>query len=380
MKLFPGFTSSSKQRAKRTRIFLHGNLMHRISSDQQVTEFSKGELQSALDGSHKPVFFLASPYVHTFVHETIHLSKNEMEKADQQLLGFRTPPSTHINITSLKLNDKQAITIHSHLTREGTELLKTVRKEKIRISWQPAILNFIRSIHQDGTGWLPGVDTFRIYLEEEMIEIQRQGDLFRFQHLNYLHNQSSLDERKQTIERIIEKSLGKQDFSVLKFTLRAPLAPEFRKYLADHRFTIPQKGRSVRSVTRTRHKTPVVIHHFLKRNTLLGLTTAIVIIWAILLQLHVEKVNRKRLALRQSISILRQHSDRLNQIAGIERDYARFIAIKQTTQSLKIQPSLFLEGLDRILTRDLWVRNIAFEGQHIGMELLDSGKTELQNS
>ncbi len=378
MNFLSGLSHLAKLRGNRTRVLLHGKLIHCFNNEQTAIEHTKETIRKALSGnSSRPIVFLASPFIHTFIHETIHLSKNEMEKADQQLLGFKVPAASYINITSLKLNQKKSLTIHSHLTHEGTELLKELRHQKIRITWYPALLSIVARLYQNGITQLTKIEKLRIYLANELLQTQKRGGILRFDHLNYLHSHQTFEENKRTIERIIDKEGNQQDFSELIYTQDTTSDSANIKTLADHIIVAPRKGRHMKSVTRSAKNRPLVFRHLLRRNSLLGFATAIIFAWAFLIHLHVERVNQKQLRLKRSISILQQQSDRLNQIAEIEREHFRSISLMQAAQSLKIQPALFLEKLDRILPDGVWLSHIAIQNHLIGMELLDGSETEL---
>jgi len=377
MNILSGFNYFKQNPGDRIRILLHGNLIHCFNKKPTVTEFTRDAIRKAVDRTSRPILFLASPYIHTFIHETIHLSKKEMEEADQRLLGFKVPASKFINITSLEINEKKSMLIHSHLTREGTELLTVLQREKLNFTWHPAILSLITNLHKVGTKPLVANDKLRIYLADEMLQLQKQGGIFRFQHLNYLQNHQTFEEKRQTIDQFIDNEKSNHDFSKISFTLHNSSDPESVKHLTDHFIIAPKNGRHLKTVTRSFKKRSVLFQTILRRNSLLGFATAIIIGWAVLLNLYVGRVNHQRQALKQSIAILQIQSDRLDQIAKMERDHFRFKSIMKSVQSLKIQPVLFLEILDQILPKSVWIGNISFQSHRIGMELLDSRETEL---
>ncbi|MBT6503297.1 MAG: hypothetical protein HOK67_25685 [Deltaproteobacteria bacterium] len=377
MNFLSGLPHIAKIRGNRIRVLLHGKLIHCFNNQQTVIELTQQDIRKTLGGTSRPIVFLASPFIHTFIHETIQLSKKELEKADQQLLGFKTPAASYINITSLKLNEKKSITIHSHLTHEGAELLKELQREKIRLTWYPAILSVVTNLYQDGIESLTDKEKLRIYLADELLQIQKQGGMIRFEHLNYLHSHLTFEEKKRTIERIIDKEGSKAEFSALVFNHHPSSASDSIKHPADHILIAPRKGRHVKSVTRSVKKRPLALQYLLRQNSLLGLVTAVIVTWAFLINNHADSINQKRLGLQHSISILQQHSDRLNQIAKLEREHFRFISMMQAAQSLKIQPALFLKNLDQILPDSVWLSHVTIQDHHIEMELLDRTETEL---
>lgn len=378
MNFLSGLPHLAKLQGNRTRVLLHGELIHCFTDKQTAIDLTREAIHKTLSGNlSRPVVFLASPFIHTFIHETIHLSKNEMEKADQQLLGFKVPAASFINITSLKLNEKKSLTVHSHLTHEGAELLKDLRHQKIRFVWYPAILSIVTKFYHDGITQLTITEKLRIYLANEFLQTQRRGGILRFDHLNYLHDHYEFEDNRRTIEGILDKDGSQQDFTELVYAQNNLSESTNINKLADHIIITPRKGRHIKSVTRSTKNRPFAFQYLLRRNSLLGIATTIILVWAFLIHTQIKSVNQKQLGLKRAISILQQQSNRLNQIAEIEREHFRYTALTQAAQSLKIQPALFLDKLDRILPDSVWLSHIAIQNNLIGIELLDRSETEL---
>jgi len=378
MNFLSGLSQFAKLQENRTRVLLHGDLIHCFNDQQTAIELTQKTIGKVLGSTpSRPVIFLASPFIHTYIHETIHLSKNEMEKVDQQLLGFKVPAASYINITSLKLNEKKSLTIHSHMTQQGGELLKELQHKKIRLTWYPAILSIVTNLYQDGISQPTTMENLRIYLANELLQTQRQGSRLRFEHLNYLHNHQTFEENKQTIERLLDKEGSNPDFSEWVYPQHTSNKTANINQLAGYNIVAPRKGRHIKSITRSAKNRPLAFQYLLRQNSILGFAIAIIFVWAFLINLHLESVNQKQLKLKRSISILQQHSDRLHQIAEIEREHFRIISMRRAAQSLKIQPTLFLDKLDRILPDGVWLNQVTIQNHHIGMELLDGAETEL---
>ncbi len=377
MKFLSGLKLLTRKSENSTRLLLHGRLVHSFSNERTVTKVSNETLQKILPTTSRPVIFLAAPYIISFVHETIPLSRTEMEKADHQLLGFLSAPSPTIMITSVKLNDKKAVTVHSHITKKGTELLASLQRMKIGFTWYPAVSSFITNIHRSPEQ-LPGErNRLRVFLAGEMLQVEKQAGQFRFQHLNYLHTDQSYKDKRQTMEQILEKTEGKQVYTALVFNDRMLSEPASSEYAADSLLQLPSRGRHVKSVTLLQKKRSLALRSYLKRNHLLGLATSIIVIWAILINLHALKVNEQRLNWAKSVTILQQQSALLNEIADTKRRHARFTSIKKTVKYLRIQPALCLASLDGILPEGVWIQRISIQYNRIALELLDSGEAEL---
>lgn len=367
--------SLTRKSGHQTGILLHGNLIHTRTDDWAAIAFSESALQHIIRSAIKPLLFLASPFVHSFVHETIHLSASEMEKADRQILGFANMPPSYLNMTSIRLNEKKSLTVHSHLTKAGTRLLNNLRANKTGVSWLPAISSFITNIHQDSS--LSAGENLRIFLGEEVLQVKGKLSQLRFQHLNYLRTRQSFEEKQRTTEQILEQAEGQQEYSVLilgEGEHPALLQPDVS---VDLLLKPPPKNRSIKSVTRRQKKRQLDLRFLLKRNHMLGLATSLVVIWALIINFHTASVNHDRLSRSRQVADLQQQSIRLNEIAEAERSQIRFSSIRQTVRQLVLQPADYLTVLNRHLPEGVWVQQITIRDDRISLTLLDSGETEL---
>jgi len=378
--IFPSRITDLFQTAgNRQRILLHGDLAHIYKDGWSVeTRQDKTPKPLFIQGA-RPIIFLAAPFVHTFVHDTIQLSKKELETADRQLLGFSDSEPAWVNITSLGLTDKKTLTIHSHLTHKGSDLLRSLRQLKTGFSWHPAILSFIVHIHQNPDLFVGTSETVRVFLADEVLQVDKQVEQLRFQHLNFLNNHGSHHSRKSTAVQLIERGGAKQETANLSFDSNTPIKSTISPITVSGLLTPPHRRRDTKSSTIKQNKRRISVQSILTRNHFLGLTLFFVAIWAVFVQFRVSEVNRQRQIRRDTITILEKKSIRLGQVAEIERKHARYSAIKQTANRLRIQPSFHLTKLAGILPKGLWIQAISIQHDQIIMDLLDSGKTELND-
>lgn len=357
----------------RPQILIHGDWIHSYKKTWSAVSFSREAIISLLGSAPTFEIYLASPYLHSFIHETIHLSNKELEQADQRLLGFSTSPSPHVQVTAIRLTDKKALTIHSHLSRKGAELLSLLKREKTSFSWYPAVTSIITNINHEQKLSSDMPDNLRIFLDDEMLQVQKQAGQVRFQHLNYLHNDQDFDNRCRIAEQILDKTGDKKLFLKLPFNNNSPGNLNFPLTFLQP----PIRSRDIKSITRVQRKRRFSPRILLNRNRVLGLATCVCVLWAGTIQWQLLKMNQQQQERYQTIAVLKQKSRQLNQIALSERKHVRLSAITQTVEQIKTRPFQYLEKLESILPKGVWIQQIVFQENHTLMILLDSEKTEL---
>ncbi len=152
-------------------LLFQGQSIYHIHKYDGVMPCNNNELVQIVKRNKKILCLLASPLVITYVHETIHLKKNELLDADQQILSLSRIPYKNRKIESIQLSEKKAITLHAHLSKEGEATLSKLNKIKKNILWQAAIPYFVRNLLQYPQLNLRKSPIFRCFLEEEAFEI-----------------------------------------------------------------------------------------------------------------------------------------------------------------------------------------------------------------
>jgi len=370
-----GFLASSRVRP---RILLHGNLVHtHAAGSWTASAYSREGLNEILAENPSSLLFLAAPYVHSYVHETIHLPARELEKADRQLLDFgHHPPPHQVSVSALRLNDKKALTIHSHLTSTGSELLQNL-EQKPTPAWYPAVLSLIANF-QDRSKTLPETAAYlRVFLSQEALQFETHDGKFRCFHLNYVQSGRTHEEQQRTAELILAGEGGRQAFPKLVFDADNLRNTDHLTHAPEALLVPPPRNRDIKSVSRTRKKRRLSIHLLLKPNTVFGLAALIIILWAAALKLHVATMNRERAKKQQLVAELQEKSIRISQVADMERRYFRISAIGTTVGQMQVHPVQILQNLKPLLPKGVWLQRVAVSHHRMVLSLLDSGEIEV---
>lgn len=375
---FPfGFPHLNQKPDDAARVLIHGDTIHRYDGAWTAAPYSLPTLKKTLTVSSRPLVFLASPFADTYLHETIHLSASELETADQQLLGFGEPCPDEIRLYSYKLSEKKAITIHAHLTEKGSALLREMRQQGIRITWHPASAGLVSGFLQQSDPLTCMGSRIRIFLGNEVFQVERQAERLRFEHLTYLQGSSGSVEKPPMAEQILDQAESRPTFNAIRLDDQglSPAIAETAEFA--HALQPPVRGGSRKTVKRSKARQRQVFKPLLKRNHLLGVAAAATVVWAIMLQLHVSDINRERQRQRAAVSELTRHSEQLGRIGEMQRQLLRYRSVGKAVQELMIQPADLLEKLDVLLPKGVWVQDFLLTDRQLTLKLLDSSETEL---
>lgn len=340
-------------------------------------EITLENLANEISTRSNPLLLLASPFIYTFVHETIHLSSSELEQADLQKLSVSKAKKENRFITSIHVSDKKAITIHSHLTTKGLELLVSFKDSKKRIPWRPAIENIIINLlnHPPETEIQQGGDRFRMLLDYEYLQADWSLTFPIIQHFNCWNPSLSYNSKIKHLNQITTNPTNNRTSKIwtiadyqnddkLQIIMRNLLFPKRKKQKYKIIFRKPRKNRQLNL-------------KFITLNRVLVTSTIILFLWAVFSNLVLTGLKADRLSLQQSINALQAESKKLSKIAQTERLYFKANSMLEAAGSLRINPHSFLNKLDRILPGSVWIKNLSISHQKIDLELLDHEETEL---
>lgn len=169
--------------------------MFRIKKDTQYVIFHGKTLQlifpegvkfiSSIDQistqSRKTIFLLGSPFVNTFTHETTPLTQRELLPADNLILPFSMSGAEERAVSSIQINYKKSLTIHSHVTQKGKQLIQKLTKQQRFPTWLP-LIEFIIERYTQNHRKCPNTN---LLFSREILSLQYQNRTFSIQHLPY---------------------------------------------------------------------------------------------------------------------------------------------------------------------------------------------------
>ncbi|MCP4750348.1 MAG: hypothetical protein GY866_05620 [Proteobacteria bacterium] len=377
MKLFSNSVFRGYSADKPKLILLHGSAIQLIRPNQGFSEISLDQVRQEYNSKPKPLVLLASPFVNSFVHETIPLSTKDLESVDRQTLGFSPSPGDRRLIASIELQEKKALTVHSHLTGKGMDLLTYFKQIKIKIKWQPAVQTLIKSLLYFPQTTVKRKTKLRIYLFNEMLQVRWHTNYAKFQHLSYWHQQLDFPKKKLYVDRMLAETTGQSDMvSAVLHKGDGELTDESVSDITEIFF--PKGKRQKRkTLSQAIGRERGDYWKLITVNRILALIVVCLILWAIAINYHANGLKEYRAALKKSVDTLQVNSDKLNVIAETEREYFKLSSLVETANSLKLRPYVFLEKLDSILPSGVWIFRFSISSRMIVLELLDDKETEL---
>ncbi len=371
------FVINRLQSSKGPKFLLHGSQAHLISPDSEITNIPIKDLDNHLQVKRRPILLLACPFVLSFVHETIHLTAKELKQADQQILPFGNSKDNR-SISSIVLNKKKALTIHSHLTKQGISLLRQLRANKIRVSWQPAVCYLIKNILYFQQNEISSNTVYRVYLSEEVLQIQRNHTQLEFSHLHYWLQKSAFEKRKQYMEILLKKSAKNQEILSIEFQNQVQDTANVTSLINALFFP----GKKKKKLKTSEHRIKRQLDRYLKLLTprrVLTVSAFFTLFWAIVINVQVSQMKKDYTLRTGVVKDLQHKSTKLSQISKIEREYFKLISAFETADELKINPHLLLNKLDSVLPKDIWINNISISYEMIELVLHDPKETELSD-
>jgi len=369
-----------KRNSEKDMLVFHGSGASYIQFDPagiRIAEISETKIQSLLHSKQRPLILLSAPYINSYVHETIILSKKELNLADSQTLSFSSSAENHRTITAIELNDKKALTVHSHLTELGIQQLDTLKKIKSSVIWKPAVLYFLQSfllVSKQNPQW-EGI--FRIFLSNEMMEIHWHQSYPRLQHSFFLHQNLHPEKNIQHINEIFNHK--KSQITIKSFQLiNQKIDKDTFQYkvLAGLQHSESRKLKS-KTQNQLKKSKSVKIIKTINRNQVLAFLLLITLIWTAWLNNQVSEAAESKKILLSSIESLKIQAKKLDELTKYQLEFHKLQALKQTIRKLQLAPHFILNELDKLLPKNLWIQEISISHGNIFFELLDNEETEL---
>ena len=356
---------------------MHGSVIHRILPNQAIEEISREAFYKEISVKPKPRLLLAAPFLNTFVHETIPLSNRELEKADTRILPFSISDREHRVVTSLKLNDKKAVTIHAHLSLQGKLLLDEFKKQKVNVSWEPAVTVTIKNLLATYKAQTNPFSILRCYFHGEMLQIEWQGKILKFSHIPYWQQQASFHGKKQLVHQMLQETIHSQKVSTINLDCQSPISEKTNFISPGQLFTLESYKSRVKSNQRSFRKDPINPLRHLTRNRVLAAILAISIIWTGLLYFQISKRKISHQQLKTEVRLLEHNTEKLSEIAKVERKYFKFASLLDAIEITRFLPNDLFKVIESTLPSSTWIFKINATPQIIYLELLDQKSIEL---
>ena len=358
-------------------VILHGPAIHYLSPKQTMAELTPDLLHLRLSSKPKPLILLAAPFLNSFVHETIPLAANELDQVDSRILPFSQTTRENRQITSINISNKRALTIHSHLSKEGIDFLNSLRKNRISVSWKPAIAFIVRNLmmvsridsHRDSFS--------RIFLNNEMLQMRWQGNLTKFQHITYWHRSMGWKKNKLYVDQLLHDSLGSEMVTAISLSCQQQDTSDQTRLTIKQLFFPTGNTAKVKSTQRKYRKEPLNLIKHLSVNRVFIVVSGICLVWTGLMEFQIGRMKKKHLLLSKEIKELELSTDKLAEIAIVEREFLKLQSLLDAVDQTKFLPNKLFELIEASLPPTTWIFQIHAAPQEITIDLLDEKNIEL---
>jgi len=358
-------------------LLLHGAVIHRLSPDKDIEEINKKELFAEMSTKPKPIILLAAPFLNSFVHETIPLSSKELETADARILPFSISDREQRLVTSIKLTDKRAVTIHAHLSLKGKLFLDEFKKQKINISWQPAVALVIKNLLATSKISDNQSSILRCYFHEEMLQIDWLNKLIRFCHIPYWDQKSSFEHKKRLVDQLLKDTTDAHKWSAINLNSR--IAHNEKHPFVPPRLLFFPEGRRLRLKSNQKRfkKVPFNPIKYISRNRVLAVMLSACLIWAGVWYFQLTKLRQYYQQLKAEVQVLERNTEKLSEIAKVERKYFEIVSLLDAVETARFLPKNLFDTIETTLPRSTWIYKINATPEIVQIELLDQKATEL---
>ena len=315
---------------------------------------------------------MGSPYIDTYVHETIPLAKKDLPAVDRHTLPFSRNSPERVRVDSILIDRSKAITTHSHLTERGVELLHRFKRMP---RWQPAIGYCAGRLVANAEKIPIAAETYVLLFENEVLCLEKNAGKFRIFHFSLWQRQFP-DRRIEAVKALLEGSREKARYTYVDIAGR-----ETGKCVPQH-FSIQKllaaPGlRKVESVSFVYKKNKL---RFLKRLSpryVLAFTLVCSIVCAAAFGMRLSQLKSRRYALSKSIEALAAETVQIEPVIRGEREYYRLSSMMEAISQFRFDPSKFLERMDSILPKTVWIHSVSIDDRKITLNLLDRGPSDM---
>lgn len=363
-----------EKRSLKKILLLHGNSVSLFEGYSHSVLSNKNDLVQTLKDHDKSILLLAAPYAFAHVQETVHLKQNELLRADRQILEFSRFPTQSRIIESTAINNETAITALTHLSENAVELLQQIKRDKLKISWKPAVSHLIQQYIKQSTE--SSQENMELIMNQEMLYLGWKESKICCRHL-YFWTQAGSHEDKASLA----KNLLHSDYSASK-----PISIDLHKdddkaadcnFLCD-RLLFPQQKpkqvKSVKKIVKSRNRIKLKKGYFKFAAVAI---TCLLVFWSIGLNVQLQELKAERNRLSKTVRVLKHSTAKLEQMAAKERSLVKAESLVATLKENSIDPTGWIEQLEHLLPKTSWIRSIKVEQKTIHIQILDTKNSNI---
>lgn len=334
-------------------IIFHGQTLQHLSYDEG--KFIE-TIQHIKPYKGKTVFLLGAPYINTFLHETTHLKRNELQTADQLILPFSPSPSEHRSISSVHLGYKKSLTLHSHLTTKGEQQVKQLKKIFHFPTWYPLVEFLTEKYVQIQSEKSP-----LLLFSEEMLLLKYHNRTFSIQHIPHWNTfakhhsfQNVVNSHFQQEKNLFSShviNLRENDLSFSKENFK-------NSFLSELLFPKKQSLLGSKKFLKKKFQPFSKLKALFSPLHLLTTTLSLLVIWTASLYFSIYHEKNEKKDLTQQLRHLTQTAKKNEKSFELKRKTLEIEAYMNSLQKLNLQPQKFLKKIEQALPLHAWVSKV----------------------
>ena len=364
-------------RQNREYCLIHGNSFQIVNRNFQTIDGISS--LPGRKGTRNFIVLLGSPYINTYVHETIPLSKRDLPAVDQQILPFSRSLPECIRIDSIAINQHKAITIHSHVTDRGIRFLDQFKKIG---GWQPAIAYFIKKLIAEAAQIPTIAKTHVIIFENEVLRISRTENNLQISHFS-LWPDHLPQHRAGIVKALVEADQKHTPFSYLNV---ANIGTEtnisedstMQELLAATSFQKVKSISCVRQKNRLRYfRKKLRYFQRISLQYVLVSTLVCTIGFAVISYNRLSRLKNRQHSLSSLMETLASNTAQIEPIIRKEREYYRLSSLMEAITQSRFNPSQILVRISSVLPKTTWINSVFINDREITIDLFDTEAVDI---
>jgi len=327
----------------------------------------------------KLVLYLTSPFLESFVHETICLKQKDLSIVDQTTLHFNKSLSKNRSVVSIATGQDRAITIHSHLSEGGNKLIESLRNQDCKIVWNPLLQLVINNFLFYQIATEEQTKIIQFLFQREVLQLDARIVHPKIHHVPFWNDHADSMKQANKARLLLDTS---QENSTLLFNL---IPQELRERLRQFPSEFQYFSKLIfPSSKKKKHKTVqyVSTRKSLKvtSNSLAKIFTCMIIllgVWAGIIYYEINELKVERSRLKLALQEFANQPSKLQQISRDQEQFFKINAIINATQSTLSNPNDLFNRIADLLPDGVWLENLSMDFNFIKLDVLDRQGTEL---
>ena len=335
-------------------LLFHGKSILQIEHGQDPINYTINQSDAYLKVNQDVLCLLATPLLVSYVHETIHLKKNELLGADKQFLSFSHIPYEKRTVESIRISEKKAVTIHSHLTQKGDEIITRLKKLKKGLRWQGAISYLVQNLLNYPQSKISAKHALGCFLEEDILKATW---LSTIPHIQLIQNWLPLAKVQERLPyfRNILKLMPVQDESYVELDFNKQKFEKADLTLLTSLLFPTENKRKLRTFKKLSSKNGALQHVF-QIKYLIIFIYGVIAIWLLVTEIEYQTLIERKGVLLQETGFQRSAMHKQKELVSFEKKYFQNDVLSELIRKTRFSLPERLQILENYLNKSsFWI-------------------------